>query len=595
MELKKIYDNVQNISEAISSAMKVDVTVVDNHMERIAGTGRYREQIGLFVDEKSAFGYSIRKSKPYIIEDPGKNFVCDECENRNHCTEHAELCCPILIDQKAIGVIGLIAFDEKQKRRICDNLPNLLYFLSKMAELITSKYLEITKSEENQMLLKELEAVLDSVEHGIIATDEKGNILHYNKSVIKLMNLESTYLDQNNINCLIENISLEEVMKDPKSTNNKEFIYRNSNKIFRGYYDAKPICIENKNFGILFTFKNAKDILNIVNKVSMGTIMINMDDIKGESSCMKHLKEKALKAATSSSTILIQGDSGTGKELFARAIHFHSNRSNGPFVAINCAAIPEQLLESELFGYEPGAFTGAKKGGKTGKFELARKGTLFLDEIGDMPIHLQAKILRVLQERVVEKIGSEDGIPVDIRVIAATNRNLENKVKEGSFRGDLYYRLNVIPLNIPPLKNRKEDIAQLVSYGLDKFNEKLEKKIEKIDDEVMSLFLSYPWKGNVRELENAIEYAINMSTSKTITLEDLPNSIRVEPKEEEEFIIRTLDEIEKETIIKTLKVYKECLKPVDQAAIVLGISRATLYRKIKQYKLNESQNETKNI
>lgn len=586
MELKKIYEDVQKISEAISSVIEVDVTIVDDHMERIAGTGRYREQIGEFVDDKSAFGYSMRKSKPYIIEDPGKNFVCDECTKRGTCTESAEVCCPILINEQAIGVIGLIAFDKNQKHRICHNQSNLLYFLRKMAELISSKYLEISKSEENKMLLKEIEVVLDSVERGIIATDSLGKIIHYNKSIVKLLGLKTDEIENNQINKFIEDVSIADILKCKQGIKNKEFIYKNNKKTFRGYYDAKPICIDTRNCGMLFTFTNSKDMLNMVNKISMGTLTIKIDDIKGQSGCMTKVKEQALKAAQSNSTVLIQGESGTGKELFARAIHFHSDRANRPFIAINCAAIPEQLLESELFGYESGAFTGARRGGKTGKFELARKGTIFLDEIGDMPLHLQVKLLRVLQEKVIEKVGGEDYIPVDIRVIAATNRQLAERVEEGSFRSDLYYRLNVIPLNIPPLRNRKDDLIELVEYGIDKFNEKLGKNIESVDREVMKLFINSKWEGNVRELENVLEYAINMSHGSVITLQDLPNSLKIGKKENSvEFIPRLLSEVEKENIVKTIEIYKDCSKPMDQAAKVLGISRATLYRKIKQYEI----------
>lgn len=595
MQLKELYEDVQNISEAISSVIKVDVTIIDHNLERIAGTGRYKEKIGESVGEKSAFGYALNKSKAYIIEDPGKNFVCDECEKRGHCTESAEVCCPILIESEAIGVIGLIAFDENQKERICYNQRNLMYFLEKMAELISSKYLEVRQAEENKILLKELEVVLNSVENGIIAFDCEGKILHYNDKFVKLLNIDEKIIEHSDINSFFGDIDIKDIAKKCNCKEKKTFQYNLNGKVFRGYYEAKPICQKDTNLGIMITITNTKDMLNLVNNVSTGTLITRIDDIKGQSSCLQKVKDKALQAAKSNSTVLIQGESGTGKELFARAIHFHSDRANRPFIAINCAAIPEQLLESELFGYEAGAFTGAKKSGKAGKFELARKGTLFLDEIGDMPLHLQTKLLRVLQEKTIEKIGGTTSIPIDIRIIAATNRDLENEVSEGAFRSDLYYRLNVIPLKIPPLRMRPDDLDELIEYGLRKFNEKLGKDISEISQNAKKSLKEYTWNGNVRELENVLEYAINMCNENIIRTDHLPSKFRNKKIKVDEYIPKPLEELEKSAIENTIAIYKDCPKKIDEVAKVLGISRATLYRKLKKYKIKEeieSQNET---
>ena len=272
-----------------------------------------------------------------------------------------------------------------------------------------------------------------------------------------------------------------------------------------------------------------------------------------------------------------------------RAVHFHSNRAKGPFIPINCAAIPEQLLESELFGYEDGAFTGARRGGKAGKFELANKGTIFLDEIGDMPIHLQTKLLRVLQEYVIEKIGGKESIPIDVRIIAATNKDLEKKVLEGEFRQDLFYRLNVIPLNIPPLRDRKDDIVILVDYLLDKCNSKLEKHINKIDDASLEVFMNYQWPGNVRELENTIEYAVNMCGSSVIRCMDLPNRLKASEnilKSNENVGIIPIKDLEKREIEKALEYFGHSKQAITKAAEALELSRATLYRKLKEYGIN---------
>ena len=257
-------------------------------------------------------------------------------------------------------------------------------------------------------------------------------------------------------------------------------------------------------------------------------------------------------------------------------------------MAVNCAAIPDNLLESELFGYEEGAFTGAKKGGKLGKFEIAHKGTIFLDEIGDMSLHLQGKLLRVLQERELDKIGGKSNIFIDVRVIAATNKNLEELVKSGKFREDLYYRLKVIPITLPALRERRDDIPLLIDYTIKEYSHKLNKDVIGMEENAKKTLVDYSWPGNVRELQNIIEYSINMSTSSLLTLDDIPNNIISKYYDEEshtEKDIRTLEDLEKREIIKALNKYKNYKKDKELVAKALGISRATLYRKLEKYNL----------
>ena len=245
-------------------------------------------------------------------------------------------------------------------------------------------------------------------------------------------------------------------------------------------------------------------------------------------------------------------------------------------------------MESELFGYEEGAFTGAKKGGKLGKFELAHNGTIFLDEIGDMSLHLQVKLLRVLQEKELDKIGGKSNVSIDVRIIAATNKNLEEMVSKGSFREDLYYRLNVIPIHLPSLRERKEDIPLLINYTIKEYARKLGKDVEEIDNNALQAMIDYKWPGNIRELQNIIEYSINMSTSSTITLDVIPQKIKVRPIDEfiqESTTINTLDSLEKNEIIKALNKYKNYKKDKELVAKSLGISRATLYRKLEKYNI----------
>lgn len=292
-----------------------------------------------------------------------------------------------------------------------------------------------------------------------------------------------------------------------------------------------------------------------------------------------------------SSTLLITGESGTGKELFAQSIHNASPRSAGPFIRINCAALPENLLESELFGYAEGAFTGAKKGGKPGKFELANGGTIFLDEIGDMPMNMQTKLLSVLQERVIERVGGTTPIQINARVIAATNRDLEDMVAKHEFRDDLYYRLNVVQLKLPPLRKRMDDLPMLVSNLIIKLNKKLGTSVDRVTAEAMELLQNYSWPGNIRELENLLERAINlahMNFHDSIQPADFPSLYDSKPVQnslyidESKTLTEKIDDIEKELIIQTLEKTND---NKSQAAKLLGIHSSALYRKLSKYNL----------
>lgn len=589
MKLTRIKSSVQKISEAISSVIRVDVTVVDCKLNRIAGTGRYNKRIGEKVSQNSVFGFALKQGESFIIENPSKHIACLKCESTSNCKEHAEVCCPIKVDDRVVGVIGLIAFNDEQKLAIIENQSNLLKFLNRMAELISSKMLEQANTDRIELLVRELEIVLDSVDRGIIAWDNNGELLHYNKKALKLLQLDKEEISELKVNEILGGINIDCLINSKCNIRNREFVCDYKNIHFRGIFDASSISIGNKNLGLVLTFSNITEVLNIVNNVTTGGIVTKFENIIGNSYCLNKVKDEAMSASKSTSTVLIQGESGTGKELFARAIHFHSFRAKGPFIPLNCAAIPDQLLESELFGYEDGAFTGARRGGKSGKFELANGGTIFLDEIGDMPIHLQSKLLRVLQERVIERIGGKDFIPIDVRIIAATNKELEKRVSDGEFRQDLFYRLNVIPLNIPPLRNRKQDIVALVDYLLVKCNEKLDKNIKNISEKVLETLTNYNWPGNVRELENVIEYAVSMCSGDEINEAHLPNRIKKSEylvKDSDTDKIVTIKELERNEIYKALKYFGNSKRAIESSCEALGISRATLYRKIKEYNLD---------
>lgn len=310
----------------------------------------------------------------------------------------------------------------------------------------------------------------------------------------------------------------------------------------------------------------------------------------GDSEKMRALKQQIEMAAQSNSRVLILGESGTGKEIVARLLHEKSQRASGPFVEVNCAAIPQELIESELFGHEKGAFTGATEK-KSGKFEIADKGTLFLDEIGDMTLQTQAKVLRVIETQVFQRVGGSKNIKVDVRIIAATNKNLLQEVKNGNFREDLYFRLNVIPVLIPPLKERREDIPQLVRYFIETFSSENGIKPKEITPEVMKLFQDYDWPGNIRELKNAVERLIIMVPSNIISREDVDalGMFRHEvSREYDYFSYKTLkdarDAFEKDFIIKKLQ---ENNWNVSKTADAIDVERSNLHKKIKAYGISE--------
>lgn len=310
-----------------------------------------------------------------------------------------------------------------------------------------------------------------------------------------------------------------------------------------------------------------------------------LDSIISESKSMEELKYITRKAAKTNSNILILGESGTGKELFAHAIHNNSKRIDAPFIKVNCGAIPYELLESELFGYEEGSFTGAKKGGKIGKFKAADGGTIFLDEIGDLPMNMQVKLLRVLQDKEIEKIGSNISEKIDVRVIAATNKDLEKMVSEGMFRLDLYYRLNVVSIKIPPLRERKDDIPILSNHLIEKISRNEDIKVDKIQDNTLEYLKRYNWPGNVRELENILERTINFLDKETIIRpEHVPRKItEIVGTKEIKSLKEILEETEKQYIIDSLIISNG---NKTTAANSLDISRTSLYDKISKYDID---------
>lgn len=413
----------------------------------------------------------------------------------------------------------------------------------------------------NTSIMKnEMDIVLNVIDDGVIVTNTDYKIIHCNDTIARILNLDERYLHNLvDIHKILPPKVLMAIIQE-ENLDNKLIKSLKLNKSF--VVTKKTINVYDNMHGYVIIIKDITEFENLENKlrkqlVKQGYIAkYKFENIIGNSKKMIDAMKRAKKIACIDATTLITGESGTGKELFAQSIHNASKRKNNPFVAINCASLPSELLESELFGYEEGAFTGAKKGGKKGLFELAHNGTIFLDEIGDIPMDVQVKLLRVLQEKEVMRIGSNSIVPIDVRVIAATNQNLKGLIHNGKFRKDLYYRLNVLNLYLPPLRERKADIPHLINNILAKIN--MEKK--RIDENLMNYFENYLWEGNVRELRNCIEYMAYMG-DEVLTSKDLPIDIKCNEKYEENFnqeeIFTELLPQEKEIIIFILKLLKK--------------------------------------
>lgn len=429
----------------------------------------------------------------------------------------------------------------------------------------------------------------------LVLVDKRGYIVNINTAYINFLGIEPKEAIGKPVQDVIDNTRLHIVVKTGVPELDQIQIIKGNESVTT----RLPLVHANEIVGALgiVSFKNRNEINILHAKINNAIQERNaykerlvkalgyhdpLDNIIGESQDILELKNTIMRISGSDSTVLITGETGTGKEVFANAIQETSMRKGKKFLKINCAAIPENILESELFGYEDGAFTGAKKGGKIGTFEMADGGTIFLDEIGDMGVAMQAKILRVLQEQVVERVGGYSPKKIDIRVIAATNHDLIDKIKKGSFRKDLYFRLNVVSLKIPPLRDRPDDIIPLCEHFIKLFNRKFGIYIETIDDAAIECLKNYRWPGNVRELENVIENAYNFVDSKHIGVKQLSETIAKQKVRRKAGLSKMMEEYEKDIIKSALE---ECLGNKSKAAKMLEINRTNLYHKLEKYNL----------
>lgn len=569
--LQKISHIVDKYAVVLSEILKVNVEVVDEDFRVISTTDR------LELTKKN-YTYIYRAvfqdGEKKLITDPGKDGLCSYCPDRAACKYTFELHTPIKFEGKTIGIICFFCSDDKQKEHILADFDSVIEFIDQISELISLKVREIQENERNERFVEVMNNIFDRVDKGILVIDKDGCVLQANNKALSLLQMKKEEIAMRDTVIYLQN-----------GQNQQEFNITVKARTLLLIGELHQLSFSDVGYDKAFIFEKAEDIKRKAVEVINTRENVGLESILGDSPRIKELKNDVRKIASSSSTVLITGPSGTGKELFARAIHKESDRSGQPFVTINCAAIPDTLLESELFGYVKGAFTGADPKGKIGKIELANNGVLFLDEIGDMPLYLQAKVLRVLEQQEVIRLGASKPIYLNVRFIAATNKPLKAMIAEKKFREDLFYRLNVIPLRIPALKERKEDIPLLVDYFVEKYSGLFSKSIKKATPEVMEILRGYDWPGNVRELENTVEYMINMAVSgEALGTELVPSDISGAKKKNVQAAER-LEEIERDAIMRALIKYGRGYKEKRMAAEALGLSLATLYRKLKKYGL----------
>ena len=448
--------------------------------------------------------------------------------------------------------------------------------------------------------------ILKMTSDGFIITDTEGNVREINKQYADFFGKSRSEIIGKSILNIIPNSKMIDIVKHKFSKEDEVHTYidgeakGNSVIVSRSYVEDEDGNVVAGVAQVKFkvqTLAVAKKLMNEYEELEYYREEFQnqnrVDNIIGSDPKFREIVKECLKVAKTDIPVLLTGETGTGKEVMAKALHTNSLRCDKPFVSINCAAIPFELLESELFGYMDGAFTGAKRGGKKGKFQLANGGTIFLDEIGDMPSSMQAKLLRVLQEKEIEPLGSEKSIPLDVRVVAATRQDLEAKMKDGSFREDLYYRLSVFNIHIPPLRERGGDSLELAEFFLDELNHKY-KTYKTFSKAVKAYFLKYQWPGNVREVNNVVQSAYAISTENIIDINDIPARMLQQEKpainldKNKKSLGQMVDDYEKEVILELLKKHKgNCLEAAKEA----GIHKSNFYRKLQKYGIKPAEVE----
>ncbi|HAX4245293.1 TPA: sigma-54-dependent transcriptional regulator [Escherichia coli] len=580
--LMQIQPTIQRFARMLASVLQLEVEIVDENLCRVAGTGAYGKFLGRQLSGNSRLLRHVLETKTEkVVTQSRFDPLCEGCDSKENCREKAFLGTPVILQDRCVGVISLIAVTHEQQEHISDNLREFSDYVRHISTIFVSKLLEDQGPGDN--ISKIFATMIDNMDQGVLVVDDDNRIQFVNQTALKTLGVV-----QNNI--------IGKPIRFRPLTFESNFTHGHMQHIVS--WDDKSELIIGQLHNIqgrqlfLMAFHQSHNSFSVANAPDEPHI----EQLVGECRVMRQLKRLISRIAPSPSSVMVVGESGTGKEVVARAIHKLSGRRNKPFIAINCAAIPAQLLESELFGYVKGAFTGASANGKTGLIQAANTGTLFLDEIGDMPLMLQAKLLRAIEAREILPIGASSPIQVDIRIISATNQNLAQFIAEGKFREDLFYRLNVIPITLPPLRERQEDIELLVHYFLHLHTRRLGSVYPGIAPDVVEILRKHRWPGNLRELSNLMEYLVNVVPSgEVIDSTLLPPNLLNNGTTEQSGVTEVneahlalddaggtaLEEMEKQMIREALSRHNSKKQVADE----LGIGIATLYRKIKKYEL----------
>ncbi len=590
--LDTIQTYVQDCATVIAKITGIPVEIIDADLIRIAGTGPFHPRMGRRVDrDQEIYRHVMRSGRTFFLTDPRQNPLCERCPERETCGETLLVSTPIFSEEGVVGVIGLICADDGERRRLQANQETYAQFIGQMAELLSHKLSDQARLQKTRTFLDLMIRIVDVNNRGIIIFNTSGGVTYLNPRAREDLGIPDE-ANPTGLSIVPTGNGYSDFEEYKVTVNGRE-------TVMLGH--LTPLPPQDPHFGSVFVSDPLTRITRQISDLTASNHPYEIASLIGHSRGMTLLKKQIHHIAKSPSTVLITGETGTGKELVARAIHRESDRRDKPFIAINCGAIPDTLLYTEFFGYSRGAFTGADPKGKIGKFELANGGILFLDEVGSLPIYLQAKLLRVLQERHFTRVGSNQLIHVDVRIIAATNETLLRLIEEGRFRKDLFYRLNVIPLDVPPLRERLEDIPVLVEHFFRKYCALLGKPPASLDPALFSTLQAYTWPGNVRELENVIEFMVNMMPDTgPLDLEALPPYLHREERAGNSTLpmdgeapdpmgaILPLATLERQAIATALKRYGKSTKGKRLAADALRISIATLYRKIREYDLSDS-------
>ncbi|MFW6001158.1 MAG: sigma-54-dependent Fis family transcriptional regulator [Halanaerobium sp.] len=541
-----------------------------NQLRFIPGSYWSEEKVGT-----NAIGSAIEIDKPLQV---------NGCEH--YCKQHHSWTCSAAPIHNPEGeLLGILDMSGPFKRAH----PHTLGMVVAAAKSIENQISLIEINKELRIANKFSSAVFNSMSEGIISIDKFGKVIWINKAASKMFGIEREAAKEKDVKDVIgEQTAVEKMLSNHQTFNDEDIsIYRNKERL---YLNASSRMLLNKSGiadGFIIILRKMKAVKKMVNRMAGSEARFSFEDIIGENRYLKKVKELGRRISNSDATVLIEGESGTGKEMMAQAIHNASLRRERVFLSINCAAIPQSLLESELFGYEGGSFTGARKKGRPGKFELASGGTLLLDEIGEMPLNMQASLLRVLQEKEINRIGGLEPIPVDVRILASTNKDLEEEVRKGNFRKDLFFRLNTVKIKMPALSKRLDDIENLVEHFIFILNQKNSQSIHAVENEVIELLKEYDWPGNVRELQNVIERAVLLTEDGSIRVEHLPEefkkSVEKEAKEIDSNSLPLLKLKDMEKLMLEHSIQES--KTITEAAKILGVSRSTFYRKADKFNL----------